>query len=136
MKKLLFLFVLLLGSIGMSAFEVDGITYYVLTTSPDYTVEVTGYNADYEGDLVLNGTVSHNSIEYKVVRISYSSFQNCSKKITVNDLPYCTSIRNNAFRDCSSLTSIGDLSACTSIEQYAFYHCSSLTSIGDLSACT
>ena len=135
MKKLLFLFVLLLGSIGMSAFEVDGIKYNELTTSPDYTVVVTGYNADYEGGLVLNGTVDYDNHTYKVVSIG-NSFNNCSKTITVNDLPYCTSIGAYAFSFCSSLTSIGDLSACTSIGNNAFYQCSSLTSIGDLSACT
>ena len=138
MKKLLILFVLLLSSIGMSAveFEVDGIKYNVLTTSPDYTVAVTGYNADYEGDLVLNGTVDYDNHTYKVVGIRYSSFNQCSKTITVNDLPYCTSIWSYAFCECSSLTSIGDLSSCTSIGDYAFQYCSSLTSIGALSACT
>lgn len=71
MKKLFILFVLLLSSIGMNAvsFEVDGIKYNVLTTSPDYTVEVTGYNADYEGDLVLNGTVDYDNHTYHVVSI-------------------------------------------------------------------
>jgi hypothetical protein len=53
-KKLLFLFVLLHISIGMSVqtFEMDGIKYNVLTTSPDYTVEVMGYNAE-----IITGTV-------------------------------------------------------------------------------
>ena len=142
MKKVLFLFVLLLSSISMSAqdFEVDGINYHVVSTSPDYTVEVRGYNANYEGDLVLNGTVTYNEQSYKVVSIwgySYTgSFYNCNKNITVNNLPYCTSIGVNAFNGCGSLMSIGDLSACTSIGENAFRGCGSLTSIGDLSACT
>ena len=145
MKKLLFFFVLLLSSISMSAqeFEVDGIWYNILTTSPEYTVEVRRYNADYAGDLVLNGTVTYNEQSYKVVRIcgsmnpGYSSgFSNCSKNVIVNNLPYCTSIVNCAFYYCKNLKSIGDLSSCTSIGYQAFYECSSLTSIGDLSACT
>ena len=71
MKKLVFLFVLLFSSISMNAeiFEVEGIKYNVLTTSPDYTVEVTGYNYNYEGDFVLNGTVNYNEQIYKVVSI-------------------------------------------------------------------
>jgi hypothetical protein len=140
MKKQLFLFVLLLSSIGMSAFEVDGIYYNVLTTSPDYTVEVTGYNSSYEGDLVINGTVTYAEQIYKVVSIKggtgSGAFSNCSKSITINNLPYCTSIGNYAFYRCSSLTTIGDLSACTSIGSNAFNGCSSLASVGDLSACT
>ena len=140
MKKLLFLSVLLLSSIGMSAFEVDGINYNVLTTSPDYTVEVTGYNSNYEGNLVLNGIVEYDEQTYKVVSvwggIGSGAFTNCYKIITVNDLAYCTSIGNAAFYGCNNLTSIGDLSACTSIGVSAFGNCSKLTSIGDLSACT
>ncbi|MBR6121869.1 MAG: leucine-rich repeat domain-containing protein [Prevotella sp.] len=138
MKKLLLLFALVLSSIGVNAqqFEVDGIQYKVLTTSPDYTVEVTKYNTDYEGDLILNGTVSYAGHTYKVVRINDNSFSSCRKKLVVNDLPYCTSIGDDAFISCSSLTSIGDLSACISIGHRAFMYCSSLTSIGDLSACT
>jgi len=142
MKKLLSLFVLLLCSIGMSAveFEVNGIKYNVLTTSPEeYTVEVKGYNADYEGDLEINGTVTYSNTEYKVVSIrgglySSAAFYNCNKAITINDLPYCISIGGYAFRECSNLTTIGNLSACTSIGEWAFADCSSLTTIGNLSA--
>ena len=103
MRKLLFMFVLLLSSIGMSAqdFEVDGIKYSVQTTSPDYTVKVIGYNADYDGDLVLNGTVTYDEQVYKVVSIKSAvlglgsdlgAFQGCTKNVIVNDLPYCTEI--------------------------------------------
>jgi len=111
MKKQLFLFVLLLSSIGMCAetFEVSGIRYTVLTTSPEYTVKVTGYDANYEGDLVLNGTVSYNEQSYKVVSLdggdAYGgAFRNCSKRVVI-DLPYCTSIGNRAFYG-SSIESI------------------------------
>ena len=137
MKKLLFLFVLLLSSIGMSAqtFEVDGIKYTVVSAQ-DLTVRITGYNSNYEGDLVINGTVTYSETEYKVTSIYSNSFANCSKKITIGDLPYCTSIGVYAFLSCGSLTSVGDLSACTSIGGSAFDNCVSLTSVGDLSACT
>ena len=138
MKKVLFLFVLLLSSISMSAqdFEVDGIKYRVVSTSPDYTVEVRGYNANYEGDLVLNGTVSYNEQSYKVVSIGERAFIDCRSLTSIGNLNACTTIGTQAFHNCSSLTSIGNLSACTSIGTWAFNSCSSLTSIGDLSACT
>lgn len=138
MKKLSFLFVLLLSSIGMSAenFEVDGIIYSVVTTSPEYTVQVGYYNHNYEGDLVLNGTVTYNEKVYKVTSIGTYAFAHCSNPTSIGDLSACTSIGNLAFWDCSGLTSIGNLSACTSIGETAFSGCSNLTSIGDLSACT
>ena len=129
MKKLLFLFVLLLSSIGISAFEVDGIYYNVLTTSPEYTVAVTGYNNSYAGDLVLNGTVEYNGQNYKVMRIFghddtyYNAFYNCKKRIIVNDLPYCTSIGDNAFYMCLGLSSITIPSSVTSIADNAFSAC-------------
>lgn len=138
MKKVLFLFVLLLSSIGMSGqdFEVEGINYHVVSTSPDYTVEVRGYNTNYEGDLVLNGTVTYDEQSYKVVSISNSAFWECISLTSVGDLSACTSIGKTAFIGCRSLTSIGNLSACTFIGSQAFQDCRSLTSIGDLSACT
>lgn len=136
MRKTLFLFVFLLSSIGMSSetFEVDGIYYNVLTTSPEYTVEVTGYNNSYVGNLVLNGTVNYGEQNYKVKQIKdgsqYNSpFYNCKKTIIVNDLPYCTSIGNYAFYGCSGLTSITIPSNVTSIGMKAFYGCSGLASI-------
>jgi len=138
MKKVLFLFVLLLSSIGMSAqdFEVDGINYHVVSTSPDYTVEVRGYNANYAGDLVLNGTVTYDYQSYKVVSIRNEAFYQCSSLMSIGDLSACTSIGRMAFYYCTSLTRVSDLSACTSIGYQAFESCGSLTSIGDLSACT
>ena len=139
MKKLLFLLVALLTSVGVWAldFEVDGIKYTVVSEE-DKTVEVSGYNSSYEGDLVINGTVSYNEAEYKVVSINSdnSPFYSCDKLKSIGNMPYCTSIGDGAFDGCSSLTSVGDLSACTSIGGSAFYCCSSLTSVGDLSACT
>ncbi len=140
MKKLLFLLVALLTSVGGWAFEVDGITYNVVSAQ-DLTVEVMGYNSNYEGDLVINGTVTYNGDVYKVVSIrggyNFSSpFLNCQKLKQIGDLNFCTSIGNYAFSQCSGLTSVGDLSACTSIGEEAFSQCSGLTSVGDLSACT
>lgn len=144
MKKLLFLFVLLLSSIGMSAveFEVNGLKYNILTTEPDYTVELIDYNHDYDGELVLNGTVTYNEQIYKVVQIKGAStggnnkFYNCNKSLVINSLPYCITIDDNAFFNCKGLKSVGNLNSCTSIGVQAFQNCSNLTSIGNLDACT
>ena len=128
MKKLLFMLIALLTSVGVWAFEVNGIQYTVVSAE-DKTVQVSGYNSSYEGDLEINGTVAYNETEYKVVSIKNSSFLYCSKTITVGDLPYCTSIEMNAFLNCTSLTSVGDLSACTSIGSNAFKGCKNLSTI-------
>ena len=147
MKKIFILFVLLLTSVGMCAidFEVDGIKYTVVSAT-DMTVQVTGYNSEYEGDLVIKGTVIYNDSEYKIVSIkgstsgmyytSQAPFNHCSSIKRIEDLPYCTSIGDNAFYNCKNLMSVGNLSACTSLGHYAFFGCSSLTSVGDLSSCT
>ena len=137
MKKLLFLLVALLTSVGIWAFnfEVDGINYSVVSEE-NHTVWVTGYNSSFNGDLILNGTVIYNDVTYNVVSIYNSAFYNCSSLTSVGDLSACTSIGSVAFQNCTNLTSVGDLSACTSIGQQAFQNCTSLTSVGDLSACT
>ena len=56
MKKLLLL-VALFTSVGIWAFEVDGIQYTVVSEE-DKTVQVSGYNnSSYAGDFEINGTV-------------------------------------------------------------------------------
>ena len=135
MKRMLFLMVALLTSVGIWAFEVDGI-YYSVVSEENHTVEVTGYNSSYDGDLILNGTVTYNNVTYNVVSIADRAFENCTSLTSVSDLSACTSIGYRAFFSCTSLTTVGDLSACTSIGHYAFHNCSNLTNVGDLSACT
>ena len=144
MNKLLFLLVALLTNVGVWAFEVDGIIYTIVSAE-DNTVQVTGYNSNYN-NLVINGVVSYENVEYKVVSIQgtktaygmtlLSPFYQCGSLKSIGDLPYCLSIENGAFKDCWGLTSVGDLSACTSIGDEAFSECSKLASVGDLSACT
>lgn len=112
-------------------FEVDGIEYSTTTGG----VNVTGFNSTYEGDLVLNGSVTYDGTEYNVIRVNSDAFKNSIQLTSIGDLSACTSIGSHAFLNCTNLTSIGDLSSCTSIESYAFQNCTNLTSIGDLSAC-
>ena len=135
MKKLFFFLVSLLINVGVWAFEVDGI-YYGVISEEDKTVYVYSYLSSFEGDLALNGTVTYNQTEYKLVSISNYVFRDCSKTITIGNLPYCTYIGEESFQNCRTLTSVGDLSACTSIGNNAFQYCSSLASVGNLSACT
>ena len=132
-KQIVMCLLALFVSISAQAldFEVDGIKY----TTVEGGVSVTGYNST-ATNLVLNGSVTYQDVEYNVVSIGGSAFSGCRSLTSVGDLSACTSIGAYAFYQCSSLTSVGDLSACTSIGDIAFRSCSSLTSVGDLSACT
>ena len=131
-KQILLCLLALFVSISAQAlsFEVDGIKY----TTTEGGVTVTGYNST-ATNLVLNGSVTYQDVEYNVVSIGNNAFYGCSSLTSVGDLSACTSIGYQAFYNCSNLTSVGDLSACTSIGGSAFSGCSSLTSV-DLSACT
>ena len=114
MKKLLFLLVALLTNVGVWAFEVDGIQYTVVSAQ-DNTVEVTGFNSSYEGDLLINGTVTYNNTEYKVVSIKGGAssldgaFRSCPNNISIGVLPYCTTVGGYAFYMCRNLTGEGNL---------------------------
>ena len=132
-KQILLCLLALFVSISAQAlsFEVDGIKY----TTTEGGVTVTGYNST-ATNLVLNGSVTYQDVEYNVVSIGNNAFYGCSSLTSVGDLSACTSIGVYAFEGCSSLTSVGDLSACTSISDRAFEGCSNLASVGDLSACT
>ena len=105
MKKLLFLFVALIASTGIYAYDFkSGELYYSFTS--DSTVEVTQGSGKYSGDIIIPSTVSY--------------CDTCSSSFSV------TSIGNGAFYNCSSLTSVTIPESVTSIGSYAFFYCSSL----------
>ena len=121
MKRLLFILLMLLGMLPISAskgydfsydFEVDGICYKISSTN-DLTVKVVARDrlvdgAGYTdlGDVVIPSTVSNNGIVYTV-----------------------TQIEEKAFRLNNSLTSISLPNTITSIGKAAFYRCYNLTHI-------
>ena len=107
MKKITILFVLLLTCVGLWAqsFEVDGIKYRV-SSAENKTVNVTGFNSSYEGDLVLNGSVVYNGETYQVVTIGNDAFLDCSGLTSLTIPNSVTSIGNVAFGGCNGLTSI------------------------------
>jgi hypothetical protein len=74
-KKLLLFFTVLFVSIASAqTFNVGGVNYFVISTTNN-TVGVTA-SASYTGALVVPTTVSNASINYTVVSILDSAFEN------------------------------------------------------------
>ncbi len=125
---------------------------------------VIGNGESYSGDVVIPETVTYNSNEYTVTRISDRAFNGCSsltsvtipatvKKIgeaafktcstiqtvTVSNIPagYSLALGKDAFCDCSALTSVNFTEYVTDLGEAAFARCGSLTSVtlnGNLTA--
>ena len=134
-------------------FIVDGLKYTITSESPDYTVELTGYDGDKPtGDLTIPETVSNGEQDFTVTSIGEQVFWGCSDLLSIT-VPAClktigfqafydcsglasfdfpdvvTIIGEQSFQGCSSLQSIVVPNSVTSIYSFAFYCCTSLTSI-------
>ena len=142
--RFLFLALALMLSINASAhdFEVDGIYYYIISSS-DLKVEVTyrgssydSYSDEYSGSVVIPEKVKYNYKEYSVTSIGWYAFRNCSGLTSVTIPNSVTSIGDRAFEGCSALTSVTIPNSVTSIGYMAFVGCDGLTAvhITDLSA--
>lgn len=130
MKTLrLFLTTMLLLTCNMMyAFEVDGISYSILS-STDKTVKVTSSSSKYSGDIVIPETVEYSGTVYSVTMISDQAFKGCSSLTSIELPAGVTSIGNSAFEICSSLKSIKLPKGVTCINDRTFSGCTSLTSI-------
>ena len=133
MKKICFLFLMLLNMLSVSAYDFsaendDGVTIYY-NTIDDNSVEVTRNNNSYSGSVVIPSVVIYNGKNYNVTSIGYSAFSGYSDLTSVTIPESVTSIGDWAFSACSSLTEITIPESVTSIGRSAFENCSSLTSI-------
>ena len=128
-----FTVVLLLCATVASAqsFEVDGINYYV-TSSTDKTVGVGGGS-----NVLIPESVTYNGVTYRVTSIGGWVFNGRNDLTGELVIPNSvTSIGDGAFSGCWGLTSIVIPNSVTSIGERAFYNCSGLKEvhINDLSA--
>ena len=80
-------------------FEVNGI-YYNITSSEDFTVEVTRSSSSYDyykGDIDIPSTVSYNDQIYRVTSIGERAFWNCTEMTNVTIPEGVTKIDDEAF---------------------------------------
>lgn len=82
------------------------------------------------------GTIEIINLDNSASFVASSIFKN-NKTIQTVNLPYATSVGNNAFQSCTPLNQVS-LSVCSSIGSYAFGHCSllSIITIGYSSVCS
>lgn len=129
-KSLLLTVIGLLCCVSVSAydFEIDGI-YYDVTSSSNYTVEVSGYSLATNYSIVIPNKVSYGSDTYSVTSIGNSAFYKCESVSSIELPNSITSIGDDAFCSCSNLTYIKIPSGVTKIGEYAFADCTNLRSI-------
>ena len=135
LRKTLFAALFLLAAIGASAydFEYEG-GYYNVISSTRLTCEITykEYQKEtetYTGEFIIPETVKYGNDIYKVVRIGYHAFDDCTSLTSITIPEGVTSIGYYAFSACRSLTSVTIPEGVTSIERGAFQYCTSLTSV-------
>ena len=128
-KHLLFTLLAMLASNSYGGYFVSGNIQYIITSEEDKTVEVTAYDHNYSGDMIIPATVSYSGQTYNVTEIMSNAFLNCSSLTSITIPNSVTSIDIAAFRGCTGLTSITLSNSVTSIKDLTFYDCSSLTSI-------
>ena len=152
MKRLcLFIILLALPIVALAdfVFEVDGICYSAVSSNSVYVKSKTG-GEKYEGEIVIPDVVNYESVDYKVVGVSYEAFAGCQitsvtigdnvqtignsafKSSTINKLILGSSVQtidNYAFQSCQKLTAVSIPNSVTYIGVGAFENCKKLSSI-------
>ena len=130
MRKLFFLFVALLATTSLWAYDFQSgdLHYTITSSSAPYTVEVDFAERSITS-AIIPSTVTYYGTTYSVTSIGFAAFRYCSSLTSVTIGNSVTSIGDYAFSNCSSLTSINIPESVTSIGKNAFSNCSSLTSI-------
>ena len=108
MKKNILFFLLalmpLLANAESVETEIDGLKYTLNTETKE--ASVTKGTNEPTGSLVIPSTVAYEGVEYKVTRIGYNAFKNCSGLTSVTIPEGVTSIGGYAFQSCTGLTKV------------------------------
>ena len=107
MRKLFFLFLALVATTSLWAFDFEsGDLYYTITrSSAPYTVEVSDAVLSITSAIIPE-TVTYNGTTYSVTSIGEKAFWYCYSLTSVTIPNSVTSIGNRAFDYCRSLTSV------------------------------
>ncbi len=104
------------------------LSYFVMLNDAR-TCSVSRCDNEIEGDVIIPSTITYEGVEYTVISIGESAFENCSALTSVEIPNSVTSIGGYAFNGCNSLTSVLIPNSVTSIGESAFENCSALTSV-------
>ena len=129
MKKLLFLFILLLSPMMAKAdvVEINGICYNLNNIT--HEAEVTMNPTLYSGAVDIPSTVIYGDITYDVTSIGIEAFFDCRNLVSVTIPNSVIAILDHAFAGCRSLTTVTIPNSVKYIYWGAFYYCNNLTSI-------
>lgn len=153
MKKLLCAIAVMLASLPVSAFIVDGIEYEVYNEEAKtaYVSKPNGccfveecsfelfdclpwrnmgdYSGAYSGDIIIPEKVTFEGNEYTVVRIGAGAFSNCKNLTSVVMPNTVTDVLEGAFYDCPNLKSITFSNNTRGIGYMTLRECPSLTKL-------
>ena len=125
MKKICFIFALMLLPIASSAVdvivEIDGIYYSIVTKGKVATV--TSNPNKYSGEVIIPDIVTYDDKECNVIAIGERAFYGSSDLTSITIPNSVTSIGEKSFTDCSGLTSITFPNSVTSIGYATFGYC-------------
>lgn len=153
MKKLLCAIAVMLASLPVSAFNVDGIEYEVYNEeaktayvskpngccfAEEYALEIFDclpwrnmgdYSGTYSGDIIIPEKVTFEGNEYTVVRIAAGAFSNCKNLTSVVMPNTVTDVLEGAFYDCPNLKNIKFSNNLRGISGFTLSGCPSLTTL-------
>ena len=128
-KKLFLSIALIVVALSANAetVEIGGI-YYNLTAKMGIAEVVNNPNK-YKGNITIPESVSYEGKAYKVTRIGYEAFKECSGLSSVVLPNSIEVIEDFAFRGCRNLTSFTFPNSLKKISGFAFYGCTRIKSI-------
>lgn len=100
-----------------NVFEVDGIRYRLPLIESNEVEVVAG--GDYQGDIVIPGSVVYEGKEYSVTAIGGEAFRGCTDLTSVVISEGVRYLYNYAFQQCTNLKSV---SIPSTLEETTFYH--------------
>lgn len=128
MKRLLLFLLVLLPFISKAdtVVTIDDITYDL---DPEMDNAAMILRADVVGDVVIPETIVSNNVEYTVLAIGESAFEDCSLLNSITIPNSVLFIGKSAFRNCNVLRTVVLPNSLMSIEDFTFYGCDYLRDI-------